>query len=366
MLSPHTNPQDTILLVDDSPEMIDILGAILRPFYRVKFATNGLDALAIARRSPPSLILLDVMMPGMSGHEVCRHLKADLRTRDVPILFVTASGDATDEQLGLELGAVDYLHKPLNPPLVLQRVRIHLELRNQNLALEEKVRERTWQLEETRLEIVRRLALAGEYRDNETGLHVIRMSYMAHRLALAIGVPESQAEILFHAAPMHDIGKIGIPDHILLKRGKLEPDEWVTMKTHTLIGAEIIGHHDSPLLQMARSVALTHHEKWDGSGYPKGLAGDTIPLEGRLVAVADVYDALTSERPYKLAWTPDEAFAYIQDQSGQHFDPRLASLFLELKSEIVEIGMAYGESAIPNVFSCLTPTSPPSNPSLSS
>ena len=226
-------PRETILLVDDSPQIIDVLGEILRPRYRVKFATNGPDALALAQRSPPGLILLDVMMPGMSGHEVCRRLKADLRTREVPVIFITASGDAGDEQLGLELGAVDYLHKPLNPALVLQRARIHLQLHNQNLALEAMVRERTRQLEETRMEIIRRLALAGEYRDNETGLHIIRMSRTARLLAQAAGVPESQAELLHQAAPMHDIGKIGIPDPILLKPGKLGPDEFEVMKRHT-------------------------------------------------------------------------------------------------------------------------------------
>lgn len=340
---PHI-AQETILLVDDSPEIIDVLGEILRPTYRVKFAVNGGDALAIAQRSPPGLILLDVMMPGIDGHEVCRRLKADLRTRDVPVIFITASSDAHDEQLGLELGAVDYLHKPLNPPLVLQRVRIHLELHNQNLALEAKVRERTRQLEDTRREIVRRLALAGEYRDNETGLHLVRMSHTVRLLALAAGIPAAQAELLHQAAPMHDIGKIGIPDHILLKPGKLTPEEFEIMKTHTTIGAEIIGRHDIPLLQMAHSVALTHHEKWDGSGYPRGLAGEAIPLEGRLTALADVYDALTSERPYKRAWTSEEAFELIRRQSGIHFDPKLTPLFLQLEPEIVEIGATYRDA----------------------
>jgi putative two-component system response regulator len=339
----RNSSQETILLVDDSPEIIDILGSILRPHYQVKFATNGLDALAIAQRSALSLILLDVMMPDMNGHEVCRRLKADLRTRDIPLLFITASESTGDEQLGLELGAVDYLHKPLNPPLVLQRVRIHLELHNQNLSLEAKVQERTRQLEETRLEIVRRLGLAGEYRDNETGLHIIRMSHIARLLALAAGVPENQAEILHQAAPMHDIGKIGIPDRILLKPGKLEPDEWAIMQRHTLIGAEIIGQHEAPLLQMARVVALTHHEKWDGSGYPHGWSGEAIPLEGRLVALADVYDALTSERPYKKAWPHEEAFAFIREQAGRHFDPKLTPLFLGLGAEIIHISKTYQE-----------------------
>ena len=306
-----TRPQETVLVIDDSPEMIDILGEILRPLYQVRFSTNGTDALALVQRLPPSLILLDVMMTGMSGHEVCSRLKTDLRTRDTPVIFITSSSDPADEQLGLELGAVDYLHKPLNPPLVIQRVRIHLELRNQNLTLENKVLERTRQLEDTQM----------------------------------AGLSESLARLLLHAAPMHDIGKIGIPDRILLKSGKLDTDEWVVMKTHTLIGAEIIGNHESPLLQMARSVALTHHEKWDGSGYPHGLIGDAIPMEGRLVALSDVYDALTSERPYKPAWPPEDAFAFIRDQAGAHFDPELVSLFLKIKPEIIEITEKYRDTA---------------------
>lgn len=337
--------QETLLLVDDSPDLIDVLGEILRPVYRVKFATNGQDALALARKEPPSLILLDVMMPGMNGHELCRRLKSDLRTQDIPVIFITASHADYDEQLGLELGAVDYIHKPLNPALVLQRVRIHLELHNQNLVLEERVRERTRQLEETRLEIVRRLSQVGEYRDNETATHVIRMSHTARLLALAAGVPPPRAELLLQAAPLHDIGKIGIPDRILLKPGPLDPDEWEIMKSHTVIGAEIIGHHEAPLLRMARTVALSHHEKWDGTGYPCGLAGEAIPLEGRLVALADVYDALVAERPYKQAWSPDEAYAWIAAQAGSHFDPHLASLLSELRPEIGEVYATYTDDS---------------------
>ncbi len=242
--------QETILLVDDATEILDVLGRVLRPHHQVKFATNGIDALALAQRSPPSLILLDVMMADLDGHEVCRRLKADLRTRDIPIIFITASDSTEDEQRGLDLGAVDYLRKPLNPALVLRRVAIHLALHNQNRVLDARVRERTRQLEDTRREIVRRLALAGEYRDNETGLHITRMSHTVRLLALAAGVPVHEAELLHQAAPMHDIGKIGIPDRILLKPGRLGPDEMAIMKTHTNIGAEIIGRHDSRLLSM--------------------------------------------------------------------------------------------------------------------
>ena len=339
----NENTQETILLVDDAEEMIDLLGLILAPHYQIQAAVNGRDALALAQRSPPGLVLLDLVMPGMGGHEVCRRLKADLRTRDIPVLFITASCDAADEQLGLELGAVDYLHKPLNPPLVLQRVRTHLQLRNQNLALEAKVRQRTRQLEDSRLEISYRLGVAGEYRDSEDSRHVMRMSQMVRRLALEAGAPAAQADLLLQSVHMHDIGKIGIPDSILLKPRALNAEEWEVMKTHALIGAEIIGYHDSPLLQMARSVALTHHEKWDGTGYPQGLAGEAIPLEGRLAAIVDVYDAMTSGRPYRGPWPAEAAFAFIQAQAGLAFDPDLAALFLGLKAEIIEIGQRCAE-----------------------
>jgi putative two-component system response regulator len=334
---------DTLLVVDDVPENIDVLAGILRPHYRVKYATNGIDALALCLASPPSLILLDVMMPGMSGLDVCRSLKADLRTCDIPIIFLTALTEARDEEHGLALGAVDYLHKPCKPAIVLQRVRIHLDLRNQNQALEAKVRERTRQLEDTRVEIIRRLGRAAEYRDNETGLHVVRMSQSAGLLARAAGVPDNRADLLVEAAPMHDIGKIGIPDHILLKPGKLNPEEWTVMKTHPSIGAEIIGEHDSDLLRMARVVALNHHERWDGGGYPRGLAKEAIPLEGRIVALADVFDALTSERPYKKAWTAEDAGNYIQSQSGTAFDPQLTQRFLGLLPEIIEINRRFAD-----------------------
>jgi putative two-component system response regulator len=280
----------------------------------------------------------------MDGYEVCRGLKTDLRTYGIPVIFLTSHTDANHEELGLKLGAVDYLHKPCHPAIAQQRVRIHLNLHNQNLALEEKIRERTSELEATRVEIVRRLGRAGEYRDNETGMHVIRMSKFCHRLALAAGIPPAEAELLQLAAPMHDIGKIGIPDHILLKPGKLDAAEWEVMKTHTTIGAEIIGHHTSDLLFLARTVALTHHEKWDGSGYPNGLAGEEIPIEGRISAISDVFDALTSMRPYKNAWTPVDAVNYIVGESGKAFDPRLVASFVSLQPEFARIRERYSDS----------------------
>lgn len=336
-------PLETILVVDDIPENLELLVNILQGSYRVLATTNGPDALLTARRHRPDLILLDIMMPDMDGYQVCREIKADPHTRDIPVIFVTALTDARDEQIGLDLGAVDFLHKPTHPTIVRKRVRMHLDARSQALALEAKVRERTRQLEQSRIEVIRRLGRAAEYRDNETGLHVIRMSHSARLLAQAAGLPEAQCELLYLAAPMHDIGKIGIADRILLKPGKLDPQEWETMKTHTLIGAEIIGVQDSPLLSLARIVALCHHEKWDGSGYPNGLAGEEIPLECRIVSIADVYDALTSERPYKRAWTAEDALAYVRDEAGRSFDPMLIPLFLELHPKVREFSARHAD-----------------------
>jgi cyclic di-GMP phosphodiesterase len=329
--------RSTVLVVDDLPENISVLSGMLSDQYRVIFSTNGADALEIVHQQHVDMILLDVMMPEMDGYEVCRRLKADIAAREIPVIFVTALGEVVDEARGLGLGASDYLHKPCHPAIVRMRVQMHLERHNRRLGLERLVRERTQELHDTRIEVVRRLGRAAEYRDNETGMHVIRMSKVSHLLALAAGVPEAQAELLLNAAPMHDIGKIGIPDRVLTKPGPLDAGEWKLMRTHPLIGAEIIGHHHSDLLEMARTVTLTHHEKWDGSGYPNGLAGRNIPLEGRIVAIADVFDALTSERPYKKAWTFADATAYMNQQSGISFDPHLLGLFVNLIPEAEKI-----------------------------
>jgi putative two-component system response regulator len=339
---------ETILVVDDIPENIAVLAGILRGLYRVIVATSGAEALELVRRSPVDMILLDVMMPEMNGYEVCQQLKSDMATRDIPIIFVTSLGEHADEERGLELGAVDYLQKPCHAAIVRLRVKMHLALHNQNLALERRVSDRTFELEDTRKEVVRRLGRAAEYRDNETGMHVIRMSKMAYLIALAAGVSESQAELLLIAAPMHDVGKIGIPDNILLKPGRFESDEWEIMKTHAQIGADIIGDHDSDLLRLARVVALTHHEKWDGSGYPQGLAGENIPLEGRIVAIADVFDALTSVRPYKKAWSTGDAVAYMQEQSGISFEPRLLDIFITLLPEVEQIRTKFSDTPSQN------------------
>jgi len=329
--------RQTLLVVDDRPENIDVLVGILGERYRIRAATSGPLALRIAERWPPDLVLLDVMMPGMDGYEVCRRLKSTPATRRVPVIFVTARGEVEDEQHGFDVGAADYVTKPVQPRIVRARVATHLALYDQSRALEDQVRARTVELHETRLEIIRRLGRAAEFKDNETGMHVLRMSHMAAEIGRAAGMSEDEAELLLHTSPMHDIGKIGIPDAILLKPGKLDPDEWTVMKTHTTIGAEIIGDSDHELLRWSRIVALSHHEKWDGSGYPQGLAGEEIPRFGRVVAVADVFDALTSKRPYKEAWPVDRAVATIREERGRHFEPRMVDAFDEVLPQILEI-----------------------------
>ncbi|MDH4451471.1 MAG: response regulator [Rhodoferax sp.] len=327
----------TILIADDVPENIMALADMLGDDYRIVVATSGAEVFELLHTTLPDLILLDVMMPVMDGYEVCRRLKANIGTRDIPVIFVSGLGQAHSETHGLELGAVDYLHKPCAPALVRLRVRMHLQARNQRLALEHLVRERTAELENSHTEIVRCLGRAASYKDNETGMHVVRMGKASRLLALAAGLSEAHAQLLLLAAPMHDIGKVGIPDAILNKPGPLDAAEWQHMQQHPRIGAEIIGDHTSALMKMARSVALTHHEKWDGSGYPHGLRGEDIPLEGRIVAIADVFDALTSKRPYKAAWSDEAAMDYLNAQAGSAFDPTLVALFTTLKPALQAI-----------------------------
>jgi putative two-component system response regulator len=283
------------------------------------------------------------MMPGIDGYEVCRRIKAHPERHNIPIMFVTSMEDQEDEALGLALGAEDYITKPFNPYIVLARVKTHLALYDQTRELERKVNERTRELQNTRLQIIERLGKAAEFRDNETGFHVTRMSRYSSLIALAAGHSPSEAELILLAAPMHDIGKIGTPDYVLLKPGKLDPAEWAIMQQHAAIGAEIIGDHDDPLLAMARSIAASHHEKWDGSGYPHGLTGEDIPLAGRMVAIADVFDALTSSRPYKQAWPVERACQTILDDAGRHFDPTLIQAFVTALPEILEVKALYVE-----------------------
>ena len=306
-----------ILVVDDIPTNLSLCKKILsQAGYRVCFAQSGHEALERARAEQPDLILLDVMMPGMDGYQVCRLLKNDEQTHHIPVIFLTAREDENDETEGFSAGAVDYILKPISAPRLLARVRNQLSLVRMEL------------LERTQRLIVEKLGRAAEYKDNETGFHVIRMSHYCRILALALGLPQCQADLLFHAAPMHDVGKIGTPDYILLKQDKLSAEEWEIMKQHPAIGADIIGEHPIPLLQSAREIALTHHEKWDGSGYPRGLKGTEIPLFGRIVAIADVFDALASRRPYKAGWSLDDTCQKLRDDAGSHFDPELVEIFL--------------------------------------
>ncbi|WP_425641931.1 response regulator [Marinomonas gallaica] len=338
----ETRQKPTLLVVDDIPENIDVLVASLREDYSIKVALNGPKALAIAQKSPkPDLILLDVMMPDMDGYEVCRLLKADPTTANIPVIFVTAKHDVSDEERGFSLGAADYIVKPISPPLVRARIRNQLALYNQNRQLQEMVRERTKELQASKLRIIHHLGRAVEYKDNETGAHVIRMSHISRLIAEQYVDDPEWVERIFHASPMHDVGKIGIADAILLKPGQLDQHEWEEMKKHTLFGAEILSVEGDPLFDMARSIALTHHERWDGKGYPAGLKGEDIPLEGRIVALADVIDALLSKRPYKNAWSTEQTFNYVQEQSGKHFDPKLTEIALDLKVQITEVRSQY-------------------------
>ena len=330
-MTPAHDQRPRLLLVDDEPTNLQVLRHILQADYCLLFATDGERALQVAREQRPDLVLLDIMMPHMDGYAVCRALKADAATASIPVIFITALNDSQDETAGFDVGGVDYLTKPVSPPVVRARVRTHLSL----VRMEE--------LRETRLQIVQRLGRAAEYKDNETGLHVIRMSHFAQLLALAAGCSPAWAEDLLNAAPMHDVGKIGIPDAVLRKPGPLDADEWATMRRHPEIGAEIIGEHPSGVLQLAREIALAHHEKWDGSGYPRGLAGEAIPLSARIVAIADVFDALTTRRPYKEPWPVQEAMNHIAAQAGKHFDPALVALFAPLLPQLLEIRARWAE-----------------------
>jgi putative two-component system response regulator len=345
--------QKTVLIVDDSPDNLDALKFILRPHYSTKAATSGRLALKIAAVDTTiDLILLDVMMPEMDGYEVCRMLKADARTWHIPIIFVTAKSDPVDEAKGFSLGAEDYIVKPASAPVVLARVATHIALSDRSRLLEQLVRQRTAmleqktrELEDSRLQILRRLGRAGEFRDNETGMHVLRMSQYVGLLGKRIGLADAEIEMIDHAALMHDIGKIGVPDYILLKAGRLTPAEFDVIKTHCQIGADIIGFHESPLLQLCRTVALTHHERWDGLGYPNRLTGTDIPLAGRITAIADVFDALTSMRSYKDTWTIEQAMTEIAAQTGRAFDPVLAPEFIALRPELEQVRAAYPDTA---------------------
>lgn len=351
---PPSRPEDwkpdllsgRILIVDDEPANVLLLTKILRAegYREVTSTTDPREALRIYGRTPQDLVLLDIRMPHLDGFQVMEALSAMEPGSYPPVLVLTAQTDMATRLRALQAGARDFVNKPIDRTEVLNRIRNMLEvrllynrLRGQNEVLEVMVEQRTRQLADSRLEVVRRLGRAAEYRDNETGLHILRMSKIAAGLARQAGLSAADCDLILNAAPMHDIGKIGIPDSILRKPGKLDSLEWETMKAHTTIGAEILAGHDSDLMRMARDIALYHHERWDGSGYPHGLAGEAIPLSARITAIADVFDALTSERPYKRAWPLNEAMAEIERAAGTHFDPALAACFAAIPSEVAAI-----------------------------
>jgi putative two-component system response regulator len=353
----------TILVVDDTPDNIVFLSSLLRDTYRVKAATDGEKALAIAGGGEiPDLVLLDVMMPGMDGYEVCRRLKSDPKTAEIPVIFLTAKSDVEDEQRGFELGAVDFIIRPISPHIVKARVKTHLELKSardflvdKSAYLEREVARRV--RENLGLQDVAMVALGSlaETRDNETGNHIRRTQGYMEALAEALkGHPRFVAdfadgarELIIKSAPLHDIGKVGIPDAILLKPGQLTPEEFTIMKTHTTLGHDALERAEKfvesglSFLRIGREIAYTHHEKWNGTGYPRGIAGDAIPVSGRLMAVADVYDALISKRVYKPARTHEEAAAILQEGAGLHFDADVVEAFLAIGDRVREIAKAY-------------------------
>lgn len=341
-----------ILVVDDEAANVRLLEKILKTVgYRNIICTqNPTKVSELYQEHHFDLILLDIDMPELDGYGVMEALSTLTNNNLPPILVLTAAHTQSYRQRALDGGARDYVTKPFDANELLSRVRNILEIQmaqkfmhNQNEILEQKVQKRTQELHDTRLQVIRRLGQAAEYRDEETGLHIIRMSKISTLLGRAAGMSPEDCELLLSASPMHDIGKIGIPDNILLKPGKFDPEEWEVMQTHAQIGADILSGDDSSLMNMAHDIALTHHEKWNGKGYPNGLAGEAIPLVGRITAIADVFDALTSERPYKKSWPVEKAVDFIKNESGQHFDPRLVECFIENLPEIIEIMKEYAE-----------------------
>lgn len=314
-----------LLLVDDDPIHLMQMRHQLAADYRLTFAKGGAQAVALARQFTPDLVLLDAGLSPLSGYDTCRALKALPGLSRVPVILVTESGEPSDEALGFAAGAVDFIARPYPSALMRSRISTHLSLR------------RVDELRSTHRQVVQCLGLAAEYKDNESGLHVIRMSHYARILGEALEWSASDVEDLFSAAPLHDVGKIGIPDAILQKPGVLSADEITVMRQHAEIGARIIGQHEHGMLAMAARIALSHHEKWNGTGYPLRLAGESIPIEARIVAVADVFDALTSDRPYKKAWSVGDAVAFLQREAGIHFDPALVKLFVQHLPEILEV-----------------------------
>ena len=359
--------KSTVLVVDDTPDNLTLMSGLLKDLYKVKVANSGERALKIASSdTPPDLILLDIMMPEMDGYEVCRRLKADSSTRNIPIIFLTAKSEVVDETLGFELGASDYITKPISPPIVLARIETHLSvkhmqdfLRDKNAYLAAEVNRRTAEVMAIQDVTIRAMASLAETRDNETGNHIHRTQHyvkllaekLRHNPRFAHFLNDNKTiELLFKSAPLHDIGKVGIPDRILLKPGRFEPEEFEIMKTHTTLGRDAIMHAEKdlgiemPFLKLAKEIAYGHQEKWDGTGYPEGLSGDDIPISARLMAVADVYDALISRRVYKAPMPHEKAVHIIIEGKGTHFDPDMVDAFVELQDEFKKIAASYADT----------------------
>lgn len=336
--------KETVLVVEDHENNRLTAEAILsNAGYEVLLAENSKEGLRLAQSRKPDMILLDVMMPEMNGFQTCQKLREDDQTKDIPIFFVTARVQPNDRIKGLNLGADDYITKPYDADELLKRIENRLKKHQEQLLLEKKVRQRTKELEASRHDLIKRLALAGEYKDNETGRHNTRMSQFCTLLAKTLGMTESQCQLILVASPLHDVGKIGIPDNVLLKPGKLDPDEWKVMQTHTTIGGDLLLNNGHEPLRTARLIALTHHERWDGTGYPEGLMGEETPIVGRIVTIADVFDALTSKRPYKKAWNAQDALNEIKKGKGTCFDPCLVDAFEGVFSQILKIKSRFAE-----------------------
>jgi putative two-component system response regulator len=356
----------TLLVVDDTPDNLALISELLTGSYHLKLANNGNRALKLASTGTlPDLILLDIMMPEMDGYEVLQKLKSDPLTREIPVIFLTAKIAVEDEERGLALGAVDYLGKPISPPILMARIKNHLALKAQRDFLSDKaaflaaeVDKRTREVVAVQDVTILALASLAETRDSDTGNHIRRTQHYVKALAehlqkkskFAGIISDSFIRVIFKSAPLHDIGKVGIPDRILLKPGKLDPAEFEIMKTHTLLGRDAIEQAEKELgiqadfLSMAKEIALSHQEKWDGSGYPEGLAGTAIPLSARMMALADVFDALISRRVYKEPMPIDKAIEIIELGKGAHFDPDLVEAFLEIQDQFLEIATRYADT----------------------
>lgn len=326
-----------VLIVDDVPRNIDLLKDILSERYQVQIAKSGKVALDIIERTMPDIILLDIMMPDMNGFEVCEKVKANPKTADIPVIFLTAVTDAQHEQKGFDLGCVDFITKPITPLTTLSRVATHLKLAEDNLRNKRIIEHRTRELDDALESAIGMLGEVSQLNDTDTGVHMWRMADYSAALAKEIGWDDAKVELLKLAAPLHDTGKVGIPHAILKSPNKLTEDEWEIMRQHTVIGHQILIKSEAPLFKLAAEVALAHHEKWDGSGYPYGLSGKDIPESARIVSIADVFDALTMERAYKRNWSIEEAFDYIRQSSDAHFDPELVERFLSIEDELRKI-----------------------------